>query len=137
MTPREPSDDPFESIIRGNTWDDVPGDDEDLEPWAEDIEWRGVEQPVQDVPPELREEPEDQVYDPDPGPVTSGISPAMLRALSAVLAVVVVVAGLALLPGPLPGLVWAAGLAALVGALVLVFRALPDDPPEDDDGAVV
>ncbi|RLZ02993.1 hypothetical protein CWC38_08115 [Kocuria tytonicola] len=137
MTPREPSDDPFESIIRGNTWDDIPGDDEDLDPWAEDVVWRGAEQPVEDVPPELREDPEDEVYDPDPGPVTGGISPAMLRALSAVLAVVVVVTGLSLLPGPLPGLVWTAALAGLVGALVLVFRALPSDPPEDDDGAVV
>ena len=137
MTQREPSDDPFDSIIRANSWDDVPGDHEDLEPWAEDIPWRGAEQPAEDVPPELREEPADEVYDPDPGPVTSGISPAMLRALSAVLAVVVVVSGLALLPGPLPGPVWAAGLAGLVGALVLVFRALPSDPPEDDDGAVV
>ena len=69
-----------------------------------------------------------------------GLLPAarVVWSLDAVLlAVVVVVSGLALLPGPLPGPVWAAGLAGLVGALVLVFRALPSDPPEDDDGAVV
>ena len=137
MTPHGPSDDSFESIIRGNTWDDVPADDEDMEPWAEDIVWRAAEQPARDVPPELRDETEDEGYDPDPGPVTAGISPGMLRALSAVLAVLLVVLGLALLPGPLPGVVWAAGLAGLVGALYLVFRALPGDPPEDDDGAVV
>ena len=45
--------------------------------------------------------------------------------------------GLALLPGTLPPVAWVAGLAALVGGLFLVFRALPEDSPEDDDGAVV
>ncbi|MDO4919960.1 hypothetical protein [Kocuria sp.] len=135
--PREP-DDAFERIIRANTWDDVPRDHEDLDPWAEDIEWRPAEQPTEDVPAELREDAGDETWNPDPGPVTGGISPDMLRALSAVLAVLVVVAGLSLLPGALPPLVWVAGLAGLVGALFLVFRALPEDPPADGgDGAVV
>ncbi|RKQ36152.1 hypothetical protein [Kocuria tytonis] len=137
MTPREPSDDPFESIIRGNTWDDVPRDDEDMEPWAEDLAWAPSEQPPEDVPVELQDTAADETYDPDPGPVTGGISPAMLRALSVVVAVVVVVVGLSLLPGPLPTLVWVAGLVGLVGGLFLVFRALPEDSPEGDDGAVV
>ena len=91
----------------------------------------------QEIPRELAEDDGDAAYDPDPGPVTSGISPGMLRALSAVLAVLVVMLGLAALPGRLPAPVWAAGLAALVGALFLVFRALPRDSPRDDDGAVL
>ncbi|RUP84747.1 MULTISPECIES: hypothetical protein [unclassified Kocuria] len=137
MSGRTPSEDPFESIIRANSWDDVPRDDEDLEPWAEDVPWEPREQPADGIPPELAEDPEDERYDPDPGPVTSGISPAMLRALSVILAVLVVMLGLALLPGPLPGLVWVAGIVGIVAGLVLVFRALPEDAPEDDDGAVV
>lgn len=137
MSGRTPSEDPFESIIRANSWDDVPRDDEDLEPWAEDVPWEPREQPADGIPPELTEDPTDERYDPDPGPVTSGISPAMLRALGVILAVLVIMLGLALLPGPLPGLVWVAGIAGIVAGLVLVFRALPEDAPEDDDGAVV
>ena len=87
MSSRDGSEDPFESIIRSNTWDDVPGDDEDMEPWAEDLEWVPREQPPEDVPEELDEVDADAVYDPDPGPVTGGVSPAMLRALSVLLAV--------------------------------------------------
>ncbi|MCC5674933.1 hypothetical protein JNE43_08955 [Kocuria rhizophila] len=137
MSDREPSQDPFERIIRANTWDDVPRDDEDMEPWAEDFEWDAAQQPPQEIPRKLAEDDGDAAYDPDPGPVTSGISPGMLRALSAVLAVLVVMLGLAALPGRLPAPVWAAGIAALVGALFLVFRALPRDSPRDDDGAVL
>ena len=133
------SEDPFEGIIRANTWDDLPGDDEDLEPWAEDVEWIPANQPEREVPSELHDEAEDpdDVYAPDPGPITSGVSPGMLRALSTVTGVLVVLAGLAALPGRLPGVVWALGLAALVGALYTVFRALPEESPEDDDGAVL
>lgn len=138
------SDDPFESIIRANTWDDVPRDGEDLDPWAEDIEWEPREQPAEEVPVELAASAgdaaveDDERYDPDPGPVTSGVSPAMLRALGVILAVLVIMAGLALLPGPLPALVWVAGIVGIVAGLFLVFRALPEDSPAgDDDGAVV
>ncbi|CAL8897418.1 hypothetical protein KVA01_13650 [Kocuria varians] len=138
------SDDPFESIIRANTWDDVPRDGEDLDPWAEDIEWEPREQPAEEVPVELAASAgdaaveDDERYDPDPGPVTSGVSPAMLRALGVILAVLVIMAGLALLPGPLPALVWVAGIVGIVAGLFLVFRALPEDSPAgNDDGAVV
>ena len=137
MSSRDASEDPFESIIRSNTWDDVPGDDEDMEPWAEDLEWVPREQPPEDIPEELDEVDADAVYDPDPGPVTGGVSPAMLRALSVLLAVLVILRGLTVLPGPLPGVVWGAGLAGTVAGLFLVFRALPEDSPEDDDGAVL
>lgn len=137
MSSREGSEDPFESIIRSNTWDDVPGDDEDMEPWAEDLEWVPREQPPEDVPEELNEGGADAVYDPDPGPVTGGVSPAMLRALSVLVAVLVIMLGLTVLPGPLPGVVWVAGLTGTVAGLFLVFRALPEDSPEDDDGAVL
>ena len=137
MSSRQPPEDPFERIIRGNSWDDVPRDDEDLEPWAEDFPWEPREQPAEEIPVELRDTREDERYEPDPGPVTSGISPAMLRALSTVLAVIVIMVGLALLPGSLPPVMWLLGLVGLVTGLYLIFRALPQDSPEDDDGAVV
>lgn len=53
----------------------------------------------------------------------------MMRALSVLLAVLVIMLGLTVLPGPLPGVVWGAGLAGTVAGLFLVFRALPEDSP--------
>lgn len=133
-TPRP--DDDFRRIIEGNDWTDIPEDFEDQEPWADEIPWQPRAQPEAEIPAELRETDENASYSPDPGALTKGVSGPMLRALSVVVGVLVSVAGLALLPGRLPPLVWAAAVAALVGGLYLVFRALPEDP-RDDDGAVV
>lgn len=129
-------DDDFRRIIEGNDWENIPGDREDQEPWADEIPWQPRAQPEAEIPTELRESEEDTSYSPDPGALTKGVSGPMLRALSVILGVVVIVLGLAALPGRLPPFVWAGAVAGVVGGLYLVFRALPEDP-RDDDGAVV
>lgn len=135
--PEDPTpDDDFRRIIEGNDWHDVPGDHEDAEPWAEEIPWEPRSQPVSEIPLELFDSDEDETYSPDPGEITRGVSPRMVRAITVILAVLVIMVGLAALPGSLPTVVWAAGVAGLIGGLYLVFRALPEDP-RDDDGAVV
>lgn len=140
MTKRDPDaprpDDDFRRIIEGNDWDNVPRDDEDAEPWADEIPWEPHDQPAADVPLELFESEEDESYNPDPGEITRGVSAKMVRALTVILAVLVIMVGLAALPGSLPPVVWAAGVAGVIGGLYLVFRALPENP-RDDDGAVV
>lgn len=129
-------DDDFRRIIEGNDWENVPRDDEDAEPWADEIPWEPAEQPPTDVPLELYESDEDESYNPDPGEITRGVSAKMVRAVTVILAVLVIMIGLAALPGSLPTVVWAAGVAGVIGGLYLVYRALPEDP-RDDDGAVV
>lgn len=136
MTGKNDPDEDFRRIIESNTWDDIPADREDQEPWAEDIPWEPAAQPPEDIPAELDETPEDETYSPDPGGLTQGLSAEMVRALTVIVAVLAVLAGLALLPGALPTLVWAAGVVGLIGGLYLVFRALPEGP-RGDDGAVV
>ena len=140
MSARDPEDSPpdddFRRIIDGNDWANVPRDDEELEPWADEIPWEPRGQPAAEVPLELFESEEDESYNPDPGEITRGVSATMIRAVTVILAILVIMVGLAVLPGSLPAVVWAAGVAALIGGLYLVFRALPEDP-RDDDGAVV
>lgn len=140
MSTRNPddpgSDDDFRRIIEGNDWDNVPRDNEEAEPWADEIPWEPQEQAAAEVPIELFESEEDESYNPDPGEITRGMSAGMIRAVTVILAVLVIMAGLAVLPGSLPAAVWAAGVAGIIGGLYLVFRALPEDP-RDDDGAVI
>ena len=140
MSKRDPGDprpdDDFRRIIDGNDWDNVPRDAEEAEPWADEVPWEPREQPAAEVPLELHESEEDESYNPDPGEITRGVSATMIRAVTVILAVIVIMAGLAVLPGSLPAVVWAAGVAGLIGGLYLVFRALPENP-RDDDGAVV
>lgn len=131
-----PPDDDFRRIIEGNDWSDIPRDDEDVEPWADEIPWEPAAQRDSEVPAELFESEEDESYNPDPGEITRGVSAQMVRAVTVILAVLVIMVGLAALPGSLPTVVWAGGVAGVIGGLYLVFRALPEDP-RDDDGAVV
>ena len=73
----------------------------------------------------------------DPGPVTAGMRPGTIMAWAALLGVAAALLVLGFLLDGLPWWLWVPGLALILGSLVSLFQALPEDRSDDDDGAQV
>lgn len=97
--------------------------------------WEGIVRQLRGDPPV---DDEDGDWHPeDPGDVTAGLSPATVAAwvLLVVTASTMVILGLVL--DGLPWWLWLPGLALLLGSLLHLFRSLPEQRGEEDDGARV
>ena len=73
----------------------------------------------------------------DPGPVTAGMRPGTIMAWAVLLGVAAALLALGFLLDGLPWWLWVPGLALILGSLVSLFQALPEDRSDDDDGAQV
>lgn len=73
----------------------------------------------------------------DPGPVTAGMRPGTIMAWAVLLGVAAALLVLGFLLDGLPWWLWVPGLALILGSLVSLFQALPEDRSDDDDGAQV
>ncbi|MFI7483018.1 hypothetical protein ACH9EU_15450 [Kocuria sp. M1R5S2] len=80
---------------------------------------------------------DDAPYSPDPGPVTQGLSGVALLAWTVLIGVPVLLVVLALLPGSLPWWAVVTGLVAVVVAIGVLLRRLPEERDDLDDGARV
>ncbi|WP_144792855.1 hypothetical protein [Kocuria palustris] len=82
-------------------------------------------------------EAEDDWEPEDPGDVTAGMRPGTLMAWGVLLGVSAVLLVLGFLLEGLPWWLWFPGLALVLGSLVSLFQALPEQRGDDDDGARV
>lgn len=73
----------------------------------------------------------------DPGPVTAGMRPGTIMAWAVLLGVAAALLVLGFLLDGLPWWLWVPGLALILGSLVSLFQALPEDRSDYDDGAQV
>lgn len=158
MTPpeRDPDSDAraWEGLVRRLQEDDAPADSAAAEAapahGAPVEEVRSHEAPIEledrargprdfELAPET-DEPEllDDDWQPqDPGPVTAGMRPGTIMAWAVLLGVAAALLVLGFLLGGLPWWLWVPGLALILGSLVSLFQALPEDRSDYDDGAQV
>lgn len=95
---------------------------------------RGFERAPETDEPELLD---DDWQPQDPGPVTAGMRPGTIMAWAVLLGVAAALLVLGFLLDGLPWWLWVPGLALILGSLVSLFQALPEDRSDDDDGAQV
>ena len=158
MTPPERDPDSvaraWEDLVRRLQEDDASADSAAAEaapaPGAPVEEVRSHEAPIEledrargprdfELAPET-DEPEllDDDWQPqDPGPVTAGMRPGTIMAWAVLLGVAAALLALGFLLDGLPWWLWVPGLALILGSLVSLFQALPEDRSDDDDGAQV
>lgn len=82
-------------------------------------------------------DPEDDWEPGDPGDVIAGMRPGTLVAWGVLLGVSAVLLILGFVMDGLPWWLWIPGLALILGSLVSLFQALPEQRSEYDDGAQV
>ena len=80
---------------------------------------------------------EDDWQPEDPGPVTAGMRPGTIMAWAVLLGAAAALVVLGFLLDGLPWWLWVPGLALILGSLVSLFQALPEERSDDDDGAQV
>lgn len=158
MTPpeRDPDSDAraWEDLVRRLHEDDAPADSATAEAapahGAPVEEVQSHEAPIEledrargprdfELAPET-DEPEllDDDWQPqDPGPVTAGMRPGTIMAWAVLLGVAAALLVLGFLLDGLPWWLWVPGLALILGSLVSLFQALPEDRSDYDDGAQV
>lgn len=158
MTPpeRDPDSDAraWEDLVRRLQEDDAPADSAAAEAapahGAPVEEVRSHEAPIEledrargprdfELAPET-DEPEllDDDWQPqDPGPVTAGMRPGTIMAWAVLLGTAAAMLVLGFLLDGLPWWLWVPGLALILGSLVSLFQALPEDRSDYDDGAQV
>lgn len=158
MTPpeRDPDSDArtWDDLVRRLQEDDAPADSAAAEAapahGAPVEEVRSHEAPIEledrargprdfELAPET-DEPEllDDDWQPqDPGPVTAGMRPGTIMAWAVLLGVAAALLVLGFLLDGLPWWLWVPGLALILGSLVSLFQALPEDRSDYDDGAQV
>lgn len=81
------------------------------------------------------DDPEEDWRPPDPGDVTAGMRPGTLIAWVLLVGVGAVMIVLGFVLRGLPGWLWVPGLAIVLGCLISLFRSLPEQRNDGDDGA--